>query len=96
MWNNEHEKNKQLDLNLLNQATGGFLHQFKWLEDEEIGEISHEWNWLVGWHKETVNVKPKALHYTEGGPWLKNADTEYGDLWLSYKERFILNKEKTP
>ena len=87
LWNNEHPKNKQLDLELLNKSTGSFLHQFKWLNDKEIGEIPYEWNWLVGWYSETQYNKPKALHFTEGGPWLKESDNTYDDLWISYKEK---------
>jgi lipopolysaccharide biosynthesis glycosyltransferase len=86
LWNNEHPKNKQLNLELLNKSTGSFLHQFKWLEDNEIGSISHEWNWLVGWYQENETQKPKALHFTEGGPWLKPAENKYDQLWLDFKE----------
>lgn len=88
LWNNSHPKNKQLTLELLNRETGSFLHQFKWLEDNEIGEINYAWNWLVGWYKETSTTKPKALHFTEGGPWLKSTETEYDNLWIRYKNEF--------
>lgn len=88
LWNNSHPKNAQLTLDLLNSASGSFLHQFKWLNEEEIGEISHEWNWLVGWYKETSNIKPKALHFTEGGPWLQPSNCEYDELWIDYKNQF--------
>ena len=47
------------------------FRRFSWLKDEEIGKLSHEWNWLVGWYKEPDDGKPKAIHYTEGGPGLK-------------------------
>lgn len=87
IWNNEHPKNKILDLKLLNDATGSFLHQFKWLDDSDIGEISHEWNWLVGWYRETDISTPKALHFTEGGPWLEQyKNCEYSDAWLEYRD----------
>lgn len=63
--------------------TGAYLHRFSWLKDEEIGEISHEWNWLEGWYKEPKDGKPKAIHFTEGGPWFKNCqDVDYADLWI--------------
>ena len=86
LWNNEHPKNKQLTLELLNKETGRFLHQFKWLEDNEIGSISLEWNWLVGWYHENEFQKPKALHFTEGGPWLKPAENMYDEAWLEFKK----------
>lgn len=91
IWNNEHPKNKQLNLNVLNNASGSFLHQFQWLEESEIGELSHEWNWLVGWYKETNQfLSPKALHFTEGGPWLKHSNDSYDRVWLDYKSLFGL------
>jgi hypothetical protein len=53
-----------------------------WLEDHEIGELSHEWNWLVDWYHEPTDGKPKILHYTEGGPYFRgHQDCEYADLW---------------
>ena len=29
--------------------------------------------------------KPKALHFTEGGPWI--VDSDYKNLWLDYKKQ---------
>jgi lipopolysaccharide biosynthesis glycosyltransferase len=86
LWNNEHPKNRILDCNLLNNATGSFLHRFQWLDDADIGEISYEWNWLVGWYTATNAILPKALHFTEGGPWLDGyKNCEYSDIWFDYK-----------
>ena len=86
LWNNNHPKNKLLDYSLLNNATGSFLHQFKWLDDSDIGEICYDWNWLVGWYNETLERWPKALHFTEGGPWLKPVENKYDLLWKSYEK----------
>lgn len=90
LWNNSHPKHKQLTLELLNSSTGSFLHQFKWLEDDEVGNISYEWNWLVGWYEEMITLQPRALHFTEGGPWLKSVENKYDDIWVDYKSRFNL------
>ena len=58
------------------------MHRFSWLEDHEIGPIPHHWNWLVGWYKEPDDGNPKAIHYTEGGPWFENyRDCEYHQKW---------------
>lgn len=52
----------------VNTATGLELHQFKWLEsDELIGELPKEWNYLVG-YDEYTEPAPKLIHYTEGAP----------------------------
>lgn len=84
IFNNEHPKNKTLNPLTINNQSGAFLHRFKWLEDEEIGSLPLQWNWLVGWYKEPEDGRPYALHYTEGGPWLDNyRDCEYSDLWLN-------------
>ena len=33
----------------VNSASGLELHQFKWLENEDlVGKVDEEWNWLVG------------------------------------------------
>ena len=45
-----HPANRQLTTGLVNNRTktGAFFHRFSWLDDSLVGEISHEWNWLVG------------------------------------------------
>ena len=74
LFNCGHPSNRKLDLNLVNNPliTGAYLHRFSWLDDSEIGQISHEWNWLTDWYEEGKDGTPKALHYTEGGPWFEN------------------------
>ena len=50
LWNCEHPSNKKLLQKLINDPdTIKYSTSFSWLEDNKIGEISHEWNWLVGW-----------------------------------------------
>ena len=81
MFNCSHPSNKILDQDLVNspEINGAYLHRFSWLKDEEIGELPYEWNYLAGWYKEGT---PKALHYTEGGPWFENyRNCEHHLLW---------------
>lgn len=86
LFNCEHPKNKWLTPFHINGATGQELHRFSWLDDDDIGSISPEWNWLVGWYHQPYDGVPKALHYTEGGPWFENyKDCEYADVWLDYE-----------
>ena len=40
-----HPKNKMLSTDLVNSESGAFLHQFKWLDDSEIGSLDERWNW---------------------------------------------------
>ena len=90
-----HPSNRLLTKELVNdpKVDGKYLHRFSWLEDEEVGKLSHEWNWLVGWYKEPEDGKPKFLHYTEGGPWFeKYKDCEY-NLEYYRAERKYLSQE---
>ena len=71
----------------VNSATGLELHQYKWLENEElIGKIDEEWNWLVGEYEHNPNAK--LVHYTEGGPYFKNyKHCDYAEEWFdTFKE----------
>jgi len=87
LWNCSHPANKKIDINMVNNETGKFLHRFGWLEDKLIGNLDYKWNWLVGWYAETSNNKPEAIHFTEGGPWFENyKNCEYSKIWSQYKE----------
>ncbi len=65
VFNCDHPSNAKLT-SLDNTVPGRDLHRFCWLEDDEIGELSPEWNFLVG-HTDTT-VDPKVVHFTEGCP----------------------------
>ncbi len=84
LWNCGHPSNKKLDKQTVNDLdlTGAYFHRFSWLTDDEIGELKPEWNWLVGWHEEPRDGTPRAIHYTEGGPWFENyRNCEYSKEW---------------
>ena len=76
----------------VNRASGLELHQFKWLESEElIGDLPLEWNWLVGEyeHKEEV----KNVHYTKGGPWFEEyRDCDYSQDWFTNHDECMLGQ----
>lgn len=72
------------------EKTGAYLHRFSWLDDSEVGQLSHEWNWLVGWYSEPDDGTPKALHYTEGGPWFPEyEDCEYANEYYKVERRYL-------
>ncbi|MBK92820.1 MAG: glycosyltransferase [Rickettsiales bacterium] len=84
LFNCGHPSNKQINSSVVNniEITGKYLHRFSWLKDSEVGQLSHEWNWLTDWYKEPEDGKPKLLHYTEGGPWFENyRDCDYHKEW---------------
>ena len=70
----------------VNRASGLELHQFKWLESEElIGDLPLEWNWLVGEYEYKEDVK--NVHYTKGGPWFEEyARCDYSQDWFKNLE----------
>jgi len=83
LWNCGHEKNKVLDVEFFNKATGLDLHRFTWLEDEEIGELDVTWNWLVGDYINAPN-NVKNIHWTLGGPYFNEfVDADFADEWFS-------------
>ena len=71
-----------LTLDYVNNASGLELHQFKWLPNEEaIGKIPLEWNWLVGEYD--YNPNAKNVHWTLGGPYFEEyARSDYADEWF--------------
>ena len=75
-------KCKTLTPEYVNAKSGLELHQFKWLDENLIGNIPLEWNWLVGeypYKKDVHNV-----HFTEGGPYFKDyKNTEYANEWFN-------------
>ena len=75
----------------VNKASGLELHQFKWLESEDlIGDLPLEWNWLVGEYDHKDDVK--NVHYTKGGPWFEEyKDCDYSQDWFyNYKECMLI------
>jgi hypothetical protein len=82
LWNCEHPSNKKLTIEDVNYKPGNWLHNFKWLSDEEIGSLPEEWNWLEG--HSPMSITPKNIHYTRGGPWFKDwKGVAYGKEWLA-------------
>ena len=89
LFNCEHPANRIIDTQLVNNMEPSYLHRFQWLEDELIGDISHEWNWLEGHYKEPEDGSPKAIHYTRGGPWFEGYENvEYADRWDKALEEY--------
>ena len=84
LWNCGHPDNRVLDETAIEKQSSMWLQRLLWVKDtDHIGSIPHEWNWLVNWYRETEDSRPKALHYTEGGPWIEGCDsTQYGASWL--------------
>jgi hypothetical protein len=72
----------------VNTASGLELHRFQWLNDEQIGALPLEWNWLVGEYG--PNPFAKILHYTLGGPWFPEwRDSAHAKEWFAEREAMV-------
>lgn len=87
LFNCEHPSNRALTPELLNSLPGRDLHRFCWLQDEEIGELGPEWNYLVG-HSRADN--PQLVHFTDGIPWLHRGfdHVEYSEEYRAALEEW--------
>ena len=81
VWNCAHPSNRGVDPKFIGDADAATLHRFLWLQDEEIGELSTKWNWLVGeYDNPTKDIK--VLHWTLGGPYFEEySKTEFSEEW---------------
>lgn len=95
IFNCSHPSNKKLTVDLVNSESGSYLHQFKWLNDGEIGSLDERWNWLEGWTSQHNNKQPYAVHYTRGGPWFDEwQDVEFAEEWISERDKYLNKKFK--
>jgi lipopolysaccharide biosynthesis glycosyltransferase len=86
LWNCNSFPNRQLTPQFVQHATGSELHRFSWLDDDRIGELPPEWNWLPDEYG--INRDAKLLHYTLGTPCFQEfADTPQGNEW--HRERIL-------
>lgn len=82
--NVDHPANKSLTVEMLNTLPGRDLHRFCWCDDDEIGELPPEWNYLVGVSKLPEGREPKLVHFTRGLPDMAGYENqEYADEWRS-------------
>jgi len=82
-----HPSNKRLDLEILNTWPGRDLHAFRWLKDEEIGELDAGWNYLVG-VTTPMPDKVSLAHFTMGTPDLSaHTNDPFADEWRAVARR---------
>lgn len=86
LWNCSHPANQRVNLSMLNGWHRADLHAFKWLHDDEIGELPPEWNWLVGVQQKPAN--PAIAHYTLGTPNMAGHEASpHAELWTEASAR---------
>jgi len=82
-------KCKALSPEYVNRASGLELHQFKWLENDElIGALPDTWNHLVGYNPPRQDAS--LVHYTLGGPYFPQyKDCEYASAWFAERDAML-------
>ncbi|MBX4924708.1 glycosyltransferase [Rhizobium binae] len=87
LFNNS--KCRALTPDYVNTATGLQLHQFKWLENDDlIGELPLTWNYLV--NEYDYREDAKNVHFTNGGPYFeKYRNDDYAEEWFAARERLL-------
>ena len=73
----------------VNAAPGLELHQFKWLQsDDLIGALPERWNHLVGYHPPRRDAA--LVHYTIGGPYFDAyRECEYSKEWFAERDAML-------
>lgn len=88
LWNCDHPKHKILTPDFIASQTGKYLHRFSWLNDDEIGELPKEWNWLA--IEYPINRSAKLIHYTLGTPcFIDYRDSDMSTQWLETQQRLL-------
>jgi lipopolysaccharide biosynthesis glycosyltransferase len=82
-------KCRALTTEYVNRASGLELHQFKWLENDDlIGALPSRWNHLVGY--DAYRKDAALVHYTLGGPYFYDyRDCDYADEWRREREEML-------
>ncbi len=93
LWNLNHPANDRLTHEVLNETGKIDLHQFCWLEEDEIGSIPLSWNYLVGYSVKDYSEEVNNIHFTEGIPSMEGYENcEFSEEW----DRLVVevNKEQ--
>lgn len=99
LFNCNHCHTRRLTPDYVNKATGLDLHQMKWTEDDRIGVLPKEWNWLVGEY--SASPSAKNIHFTIGGAWFDEyKDCDYAEEWrqaardMNHSDQLFIPKVK--
>jgi lipopolysaccharide biosynthesis glycosyltransferase len=78
----------------VNTATGLELHQFKWLDNDElIGALPKQWNLLVDFDEHIK--QPSLVHYTSGGPYFNDyRDCGYAEEWFTEQKNSLFVSQR--
>lgn len=90
LWNCGHFRNRCLTPDFVASKAGSFLHRFEWLDDDRIGELPKEWNWLADEYG--GNQLSKINHWTAGIPGFEQYKfAPMADEWHEIRAQFELD-----
>ena len=80
----------------VNKASGLELHQFKWLDNDDlIGALPDRWNHLVGYNAPRKDAA--LVHYTLGGPYFDEyRGCEYAKEWFAERDAMLRVASRVP
>ena len=100
IYNCEHPSNRVLINKFVETQPPAFLHRFQWLDDEEIGDLPLEYNFLVE-EQELPDELPFNIHHTLGSPiFRERQNVDFAEYWKAefratfgceFSERNIVN-----
>ena len=91
-FNNGQEDCKKLTPEVVNTWTGKQLHQFEWTD--KISEIPQKYIFVEGYDNPEEKWDYTGIHYTRGGPWIKDMDsTTINNLEVYNKYKNLYTKE---
>lgn len=81
VYNNEHPQNNVLTPEFISAQSGAYLHRFRWLDNDVIGELPVSWNWLI--NEYPPNPTADLFHYTLGIPCLNQfQNSDHATEWF--------------
>lgn len=88
VFNNFAQACRRLTPEIVNNASGKYLHQFEWSSEARIGELPAKFNHLVGEYE--PNPDAKIVHFTLGTPCFAGyEDQEFADEWFAERDRML-------
>lgn len=83
----------ELTKETVEMESGLYLHQFRWLDDSQIGGLESEWNHLVG--VDALNPSAKIAHFTLGMPAYHGLrECEFAGEWRAERDAMLSFREE--
>lgn len=93
IFNCQHPANRVLTPEFIQSHDGSYLHRFSWLQEDEIGSLPIDWNWLSIEYE--PNPHAKLIHYTLGAPnFSEYRETDMADKWWATYHRTLQGLEE--